>query len=97
MPPVKRSQMPPAVRMVDNAKSCLQHLADQERLITSRVVPPEDPVEAVFKPPEALPHSYLVSGSRKKAGNSALAAPVGVKLPKALATLTGGLAGQAKL
>ena len=50
MPP-----FPPPIRQLDAAKSSLQHLSDQERLITAKVLPPDDPVEAVFKPPEALP------------------------------------------
>ena len=81
MPPAtKRNSMPPPVRAIDAAKSSLQHLSDQERMITSRLLPPEDPVEAVFKPPEALPHSYLPNKPPKAA--AALAAPVSLKLPK---------------
>ena len=83
MPPAtKRNSMPPPVRAIDAAKSSLQHLSDQERMITSRLLPPEDPVEAVFKPPEALPHSYLPNKPPKAA--AALAAPVSLKLPKGL-------------
>ena len=78
----KRSAMPPPVRALDAAKSSLQHLSDQERMITSRLLPPEDPVEAVFKPPETLPHSYLPNPPPR--ASSALAAPVALKLPKAL-------------
>ena len=51
-------------------------------MITSRLLPPEDPVEAVFKPPESLPHSYLPKPPPHAA--SALSAPVSLKLPKAL-------------
>ena len=78
----KKSAMPPPVRALDAAKSSLQHLSDQERMITSRLLPPEDPVEAVFKPPESLPHSYLPKPPPHAA--SALSAPVSLKLPKAL-------------
>ena len=80
MPPLKRSQFPPPIRQLDAAKSSLQHLSDQERLITAKVLPPDDPVEAVFKPPEALPHSYQVGGGRR--GGGGLAAPVGLRIPK---------------
>ena len=84
MPPAtKRNSMPPPVRAIDAAKSSLQHLSDQERMITSRLLPPEDPVEAVFKPPEALPHSYLPNKPPKAA---AALTPRGravlLKLPK---------------
>ena len=40
MPPLKRSQFPPPIRQLDAAKSSLQHLSDQERLITAKVLPP---------------------------------------------------------
>ena len=81
MPPIKRkADMPPPVRAVDAAKSSLQHLSDQERMITSRLLPPEDPVEAVFKPPDSLPHSYLPNRPPRAA--SALSAPVTLKLPR---------------
>jgi hypothetical protein len=43
----------------DAALSALQHLADQERILASRLLPVDDPMEAIFRPPEALPHSYL--------------------------------------
>jgi hypothetical protein len=75
--------MPPPVRAIDAAKSSLQHLSDQERMITSRLLPPEDPVEAVFKPPEALPHSYLPMKPPK--ASAALSAPVSLRMPKGLA------------
>ena len=42
MPPLKRSQFPPPIRQLDAAKSSLQHLSDQERLITAKVLPPDD-------------------------------------------------------
>ena len=51
-------------------------------MITSRLLPPEDPVEAVFKPPESLPHSYMPAPPPK--GASALSAPVSLRVPKAL-------------
>ena len=94
--PVKKSAMPPPVRQIDQAKSSLQHLSDQERMITSRVLPPEDPVEAVFKAPEALPHSYLVNPRRRVAGGP-LAAPASLRIPKALSGLSadGGMTGPA--
>ena len=41
MPPLKRSQFPPPIRQLDAAKSSLQHLSDQERLITAKVLPPD--------------------------------------------------------
>ena len=72
-----------ATRAIDGAISSLQHLGEQERMITSRVMPAEDPIEAVFKPPESLPHSYLPA-SRPSGPKSALAAPVGLRIPKSL-------------
>jgi hypothetical protein len=62
--------------------SSLQHLSDQERMITSRLLPADDPVEAVFKPPESLPHSYFPAPPPRAA--SALAAPVSLRVPRAL-------------
>lgn len=78
----KKAAMPPPVRALDAAKTSLQHLSDQERMITSRLMPPEDPVEAVFKPPESLPHSYIPK--KPPHSSSALSAPVTLKLPKGL-------------
>ena len=78
----KRGQMPPPSRAIDAAKSSLQHLSDQERMITSRLLPPEDPVEAVFRPPESLPHSYMPAPPPKAA--SVLSAPVSLRVPRAL-------------
>ena len=63
-----------ATRAIDGAISSLQHLGEQERMITSRVMPAEDPIEAVFKPPESLPHSYLPTASRPSGPKSALSA-----------------------
>ena len=85
--PTKRSAMPPPVRQIDAAKSSLQHLSDQERMITARVLPPEDPVEAVFKPPEQMAHSYIVPPKRRTTGATALSAPISLRMPRALATV----------
>ena len=83
----KRAQMPPPSRAIDAAKSSLQHLSDQERMITSRLLPPEDPVEAVFKPPEQMAHSYIVPPKRRTTGATALSAPISLRMPRALATV----------
>ena len=80
----KRHEMPPPVRAIDAAKSCLQHLSDQERMLMSQVLPPEDAIEAVFKPPEPLPHSYLPTPPRSQ--GATLAAPVSLRLPKGMRT-----------
>ena len=71
-------------RAVDAALANLQHLHEQERVITSRVLPTESPLDAAFKAPEPLPHSYIPAGSRPKPGVSALAAPISLKVPTAL-------------
>ena len=62
----------------------------------SRVLPPADPVEAVFKPPEALPHSYLVPSERRaRGGGTNLAPPVSLRVPKALQHVRGEATGPA--
>ena len=50
----------------------------------SQVLPPEDAIEAVFKPPEPLPHSYLPTPPRSQ--GATLAAPVSLRLPKGMRT-----------
>lgn len=71
-------------RAMDAAKSGLQHLQEQERMLTSKCLPEEDPVEAAFKAPEPLPHKYALP----KANTSALRAPVPLRLPRALQALS---------
>lgn len=95
MPPRPRLHEADAApsRALDAAKSSLQHLQEQERMLTSKVLPAENPVDAAFKPPEPLPHSYVprAPGSRNAAG-----APVHLRVPKALDSIVGAPADGAR-
>ena len=68
---------------MDAAMSSLQHMREQEQMLTSMVLPADDPIEAVFKAPESLPHSYLPS-QQKSGGPGGLAAPVSLRVPRSL-------------
>ena len=85
MPPTRKPIHDAApTRAIDAAVSSLQHLSEQERMITSRVLPQEDTIDTVFKPPEARTHTYQPTSSERPRGPSALSAPVAVRVPKAL-------------
>ncbi|KAL3912453.1 MAG: hypothetical protein SGPRY_008335, partial [Prymnesium sp.] len=73
-------------RTLDAARSGLQHLQEQERMLTSKCLPMENPVEAAFKAPEPLPHSYL---PRSSAVRTTGGAPVPLRVPKALHAIGG--------
>ena len=71
MPPLKRSQFPPPIRQLDAAKSSLQHLSDQERLITAKVLPPDDPVRNGLMLPVRMRRGDIVLFTRATVHSSA--------------------------
>ena len=75
--------MQPGSRMIDVAKSSLQHLSDQERAISSRVRTAIDPVEEQYKPLEA-PHSFTASPRKMKLSGDLSKAPNPIRMPKVL-------------
>ncbi|KAL1514588.1 hypothetical protein AB1Y20_003682 [Prymnesium parvum] len=72
-------------RALDAARSGLQHLQEQERMLTTKCLPRDNPVEAAFKAPDPLPHSYA---PRPPVSRSSAGAPVPLRIPQALTAIS---------